>query len=176
MPETLILIAGFLIINTIAGSIAGRNRPALGALAGFFLGPVGVIAALALDARASCPRCSGRLDGRGRICQHCGAELEWSPERSDQLWPTPEKPRLRAEPPAGPVMLPAMVVTPRVEQRAARQPIPDEGDWDRLAAAMAGGSQTALPPESEERPTEADWDRMADQLAAETKRTGKPLR
>jgi hypothetical protein len=67
------------VLSGIAGSIAanGRNGAIQGFLAGFFLGPLGVIAALALDYRPCCPRCAGRLDGEGHVCQHCRVALEW---------------------------------------------------------------------------------------------------
>ncbi len=65
------------IMSAIAGAFAGGSRNAAmgGFLLGLFFGPVGLIAALGLDDRYQCPRCRGRLDGRGEICQHCGQEI-----------------------------------------------------------------------------------------------------
>jgi hypothetical protein len=61
-----------------AGMIGHARHAALaGAVLGLFLGPIGVLAAFALDGRASCPHCAGRLDGRGQICQHCHRPIRW---------------------------------------------------------------------------------------------------
>ena len=62
-----------------AAGIIGHARQAAiaGAVLGLFLGPIGVVAAFALDGRASCPHCAGRLDGRGQICQHCHRPIRW---------------------------------------------------------------------------------------------------
>jgi hypothetical protein len=67
------------IASAIAGGIAAASRGAAmgGTFLGLFFGPLGVIAALGLDNRAGCPRCAGRLDGRGLVCQHCGVSLAW---------------------------------------------------------------------------------------------------
>jgi hypothetical protein len=58
------------ILSGVAGGIAANGRIAgtQGFLLGFFLGPVGVVAALGLDNRPICPWCAGRLDGMGRVC------------------------------------------------------------------------------------------------------------
>jgi len=63
----------------VAAGIIGHARQAAiaGALLGFFLGPIGDVAAFALDGRASCPHCAGRLQGRGQICQHCHRPIRW---------------------------------------------------------------------------------------------------
>ena len=63
----------------VAAGIIGHARQAAlaGAVLGLFLGPIGVLAAFALDGRASCPHCAGRLDGRGQICQHCHRPIRW---------------------------------------------------------------------------------------------------
>jgi hypothetical protein len=63
----------------VAAGIVGYARHAAmaGAVLGLFLGPIGVVAAFALDGRASCPHCAGRLDGRGQICQHCHRPIRW---------------------------------------------------------------------------------------------------
>lgn len=62
-----------------AAGLIGHARHAgvAGAVLGLFLGPIGVVAAFALDGRASCPHCAGRLDGRGQICQHCHRPVRW---------------------------------------------------------------------------------------------------
>ena len=65
--------------SAVAAGIIGHARQAAiaGAVLGLFLGPIGVVAAFALDGRASCPHCAGRLDGRGQICQHCHRPIRW---------------------------------------------------------------------------------------------------
>ena len=63
----------------VAAGLIGYSRqaPIAGAVVGLFLGPIGVVAAFALDGRAACPHCAGRLDGRGQICQHCHRPIRW---------------------------------------------------------------------------------------------------
>ena len=62
----------------VLGGMIGKGNQAGGA--GFFLGllfgPLGVIAAFAMDGRSSCSRCGGRLNGQPEVCQHCGATIE----------------------------------------------------------------------------------------------------
>jgi hypothetical protein len=78
-------VEGFFVFLWIASAICGahaaadRNAGQGGFFLGLIFGPVGVIAALGLDNRPNCPNCRGRLDGRGRMCQHCGTLLEWTP-------------------------------------------------------------------------------------------------
>jgi hypothetical protein len=128
-----ILVAMFL-TNTIAGSIAGRSLPLAGALLGFFLGPVGVVAALGLDGRPQCPRCAGRLDGCGRICQYCAAELEWPAPAPNAIFATIGKPLLRA---------PAQDVTAKAEKKASPRLPSEEDNFDRWAQWAAGGDEYA---------------------------------
>ena len=61
------------------GAVIGQCRRDLGGglLLGLVFGPLGVIAALGLDGRPCCPRCGGRLDSMGRVCQHCRVLLGW---------------------------------------------------------------------------------------------------
>jgi hypothetical protein len=47
-------------------------------VAAVVFGPLGLLAALGFDGRPRCPRCAGRLDGRGEICQHCRTPLFWN--------------------------------------------------------------------------------------------------
>jgi hypothetical protein len=69
------------IASIVAGACAGSGKSAAwtGAILGTFLGPLGVIAALGLDEREQCPRCTGRIDGFGEVCQHCRQPLHWDP-------------------------------------------------------------------------------------------------
>lgn len=71
--------------SAVAAGIIGHSRQAAlpGALLGMFLGPIGVLAAFALDGRSSCPHCAGKLDGRGQICQHCHRPIRWHESTSE---------------------------------------------------------------------------------------------
>jgi Double zinc ribbon len=73
--------------SAVGAAIVGNSRQA--ALAGFvlglFLGPLGIVAAFALDGRPCCPHCAGRLDGRGQICQHCQRPLRWEESGSGSI-------------------------------------------------------------------------------------------
>jgi predicted amidophosphoribosyltransferase len=75
--------------SAVAAGIIGHARQAAvaGAVLGIFLGPIGVLAAFALDGRPSCPHCAGKLDGRGQFCQHCHKPIRWhdSPSESSIL-------------------------------------------------------------------------------------------
>ena len=77
------------ISSAVAAGIVGHGRKAAlpGAVLGIFFGPVGLLAAFALDGRSSCPHCAGKLDGRGQICQHCNRPIRWheSPSESSIL-------------------------------------------------------------------------------------------
>ncbi len=65
--------------SAVAAGIIGYSRQAgpAGVVLGLFLGPIGVVAAFALDGRPSCPHCAGKLHGRGQICQHCHRPIRW---------------------------------------------------------------------------------------------------
>ena len=58
------------ILGAVVGS--GKQSTAEGGFLGLIFGPLGVIAAFALDNRPKCPACGGRLNGEVRKCQHCG--------------------------------------------------------------------------------------------------------
>ncbi len=59
------------------GAIVGylRRAPAVGAMLGGLFGPLGVVAALAIDNRPYCTHCSGRLEDTAETCPHCHADL-----------------------------------------------------------------------------------------------------
>jgi len=59
----------------VIGAIVGNAKmaPAQGALLGLLLGPLGILIAFAIDARPQCGNCGGKVNGRVRVCQHCGA-------------------------------------------------------------------------------------------------------
>ena len=69
----------------IGAVIVGDRKNAIiaGLLLGLCFGPVGLLAAFGLDARAQCPACKGRLDGYGDLCQHCRTPLFWNAKKSD---------------------------------------------------------------------------------------------
>lgn len=56
---------------------AGRNNGAGGFLLGVLFGPLGAIAAFALDGRPPCPKCGNKISNGIRICPTCHAELGW---------------------------------------------------------------------------------------------------
>lgn len=133
-----VVVAGlaFCLVNGIAGGLAAgqRARAGDGFMMGFFLGPAGVIAALAIDGRLQCPRCLGRLEGQAQTCPHCAATLEWSGE----TWLNGD--RIPAEVRAVPV---SDLPSPRKLERRSAPAEPTEDDWDRLAAALASERQAA---------------------------------
>ena len=59
------------------GAIVGylRLAPAVGAMLGGLFGPLGVVAALAIDNRPYCTKCRGRLEDMAETCPHCQAAL-----------------------------------------------------------------------------------------------------
>jgi hypothetical protein len=68
------LMSGFM------GWVAGlpRRSGIPGMLLGFIGGPLGILAALAVDVRPECPRCGGRVGPTGvELCQHCRSMLVW---------------------------------------------------------------------------------------------------
>jgi len=126
VPIYVLVCAAAWFACVVAGGVVGarRNAPQGGALAGALLGPLGVVVAFALDGRPQCPRCAGRLDGKGHVCQHCRAALAW-PEFG-------EVPKLREEP--APITAQPSL-REREEQEAER--------W----AALGVGMSTARPPQ-----------------------------
>ena len=93
--------------SAVAGGFAGSRGMAIvsGAMLGLLFGPLGVIAALGLDERPQCYKCEGRLDGRGKVCQHCHTPLFWKTcgrpaeakehEPEPVFAPTPEPPKIQ---------------------------------------------------------------------------------
>lgn len=84
----------FILLGWVIGS--SRNAPGMGALMGFAFGPLGCIAAFAVDNRPKCPHCSGRLptDSPG-MCMHCHQRISWvggnpiteqAAKRRDDAW------------------------------------------------------------------------------------------
>jgi hypothetical protein len=71
---------GIWIVCGIIGAIIGTNKNAVGIgfLLGFLFGPLGLLAAFAVDNREKCLHCGGRLNAKPAVCQHCNRSLEWS--------------------------------------------------------------------------------------------------
>jgi hypothetical protein len=67
------------VICGILGAVIGANKNAsnTGAFLGFLFGPLGMIAAFAVDHRWKCPECMGRLNDHPNLCQHCKTKLIW---------------------------------------------------------------------------------------------------
>jgi hypothetical protein len=60
-----------------------RNRMVLGAVLGFFLGPLGWLFTFALkDKRMKCPECLAAIDPKAKRCRHCGAAIGGVPSLS----------------------------------------------------------------------------------------------
>lgn len=62
---------------TLCGLLVGSRREAgnAGAALGFFFGPIGVLAAFALDNRPRCNTCRERIDREAAICPHCATRF-----------------------------------------------------------------------------------------------------
>ena len=70
------------IVCIAAGALAasGKHAAGTGAILGAILGPLGVVAALGLDERDQCPRCTSRIDSaEGMVCQYCRSPLYRDP-------------------------------------------------------------------------------------------------
>jgi hypothetical protein len=66
----------------LAAWIGGRKEAVLpGTFLGLLLGPLGVVAILAIDIRPRCFQCGGRLGGRPTICPRCQFPLGWIGDR-----------------------------------------------------------------------------------------------
>lgn len=76
------LLIGFWIVCGVVGAVIAGQKNAAGAgfFLGLLLGPLGVIAAFAMDNRATCPHCNSRLNGTPKICPQCHREV--SPVRT----------------------------------------------------------------------------------------------
>lgn len=72
------LVGGWLVCAAVAAIVgSARNAGGKGFLLGLLLGPLGILAAFAIDGREQCPHCGGRLNGRPQLCQHCQSHLDW---------------------------------------------------------------------------------------------------
>jgi len=76
-----------------AGTIGWHKQALLtGLLSRLAFGPLGVLAAFALDGRTPCPRCAGPLNTEEIlpvVCQHCGTELKWDAKQRKILGTVP---------------------------------------------------------------------------------------
>lgn len=71
------IIAAFWLACAFLGAVIGgaKESPALGFVLGLLFGPLGMIAAFALDGRRECPRCGIRVTERQGTCPGCGGEV-----------------------------------------------------------------------------------------------------
>lgn len=71
------------IASIAVATVIGLNRgsPIGGFLLGLFLGPIGILAALALEnKRTKCPFCRERIDKNATKCPRCQSELATEPK------------------------------------------------------------------------------------------------
>lgn len=91
MSDLLTVIVIGWVVSGVVGAVIGsrRNSSATGFALGLLFGPLGAIAAFALDGRTPCPRCGNKIDNDVRLCPTCHGELAWfdgrvaSPETVD---------------------------------------------------------------------------------------------
>ena len=76
-PVLLVYSLMWCIVGGALGGIIGSSKQAgsVGAMLGALFGPLGVIAAFAIDGRQQCGKCRGKLDGQPEICPHCHARF-----------------------------------------------------------------------------------------------------
>lgn len=66
------LVAFWLVCGIVGGIIANSKGAGVqGFILGLMLGPLGVLAAFAVDGRMACTRCGTKLNGRPQICPQC---------------------------------------------------------------------------------------------------------
>lgn len=76
------IVLGWFACGILGAVVAGAKGGAeIGCLLGALFGPLGVIAAFAVDCRAKCPDCQTRLNGEPKICPQCRRELHWNAEQ-----------------------------------------------------------------------------------------------
>lgn len=73
----MVIIGAIWLVCAFLGAIIGEAREAggRGFLLGLFFGPLGMIAAFAMDGRRECPRCGTRVTRRQSMCPNCGGEV-----------------------------------------------------------------------------------------------------
>ncbi len=79
------------VVHAVLGYIVGERRGAgaAGTWCGLLGGPLGVIAAFALDARPRCHRCCTRVERQARVCPACGLAFAAAPATTTAATPTP---------------------------------------------------------------------------------------
>jgi hypothetical protein len=134
MSETVVpYVVGIWIACGILEVVIGSQKKAAGA--GYFLGiafgPLGLIAALALDWRPLCPRCKARLNGQATLCPYCKLEIAWiagnydvTPVPADQAEAIKQKASEHLEPGDDWVDAPAPPVLPAPPKQPAKNPMP----------------------------------------------------
>ena len=98
MSERASDLTGLIVLTWLAcaflGAVIAQQKQAgiAGLFLGLIFGPLGVLAAFALDWRLQCYKCLGRLEGRASVCPHCRTELGWvwCPQTARWTVTTPE--------------------------------------------------------------------------------------
>jgi len=77
MGEHFFLIVGGWLVCGVLGAIiaSGKNAGGSGFALGVLFGPLGLLAAFAVDRRRQCDKCGGRVNGAPEVCQRCGADF-----------------------------------------------------------------------------------------------------
>jgi hypothetical protein len=88
MPE---LLAGAVVVWVLCGVVGAiigsrRNAEGLGFFLGVLFGPLGAIAAFALDNRPPCPECHNKIDKGVRVCSACRVQLVWQGQKVLPAW------------------------------------------------------------------------------------------
>lgn len=84
------LIAFWLVCGIVGGIIgSAKNAGVQGFIVGLMLGPLGVLAAFAVDGREKCSQCGTKLNMGAKICPQChepvaGAGLDTADKQSDR--------------------------------------------------------------------------------------------
>lgn len=78
-------LVAFWLVCGVVGGVIGNTKDAgvSGFLLGALLGPLGVLAAFAVDGRPQCEKCRTRIDPKATICPQCRTERSASLEESD---------------------------------------------------------------------------------------------
>ena len=131
-----IVIAGWFCSAIVGGIIgSGRNSAGAGFVLGLLFGPIGAIAAFALDGRVRCPQCANHIDTDVLMCPTCRAELGWlngTVGTKDQIdrWAIRQQQERAA--------------AARVEREQAEEAARRQEEWGRLLGVAAAGLWAAI--------------------------------
>ena len=83
-----IALAFWLICGCLGYAMAqAKEAEKFGFWLGFLLGPIGLVAILAIDGRASCPTCGTKLNGKPEMCPACKTRFKWDGNVADYFPP-----------------------------------------------------------------------------------------